>query len=131
MKSSSIAIKKLYPKINSYLGEIDSELKESIKEIKKEYNTMLIEEKVKLLKTICDNENLDFNKMKKYLSEKEIKSIKNIHIMAESKNEVLLDTINIDNNVYFYENRENGKIYDIESKIKGNIINGKPVLIKE
>lgn len=128
---SSIAIKKLYPKINSYLGEIDSELKESIKEIKKEYNTMLIEEKVKLLKTICDNENLDFNKMKKYLSEKEIKSIKNIHIMTESKNEVLLDTINIDNTVYFYENKENGKIYDIESKIKGNIINGKPVLIKE
>ena len=124
------SVKELYPKINSLLGEIDNEMKESIKKIKKDYINIMTQEKIDLLKNICENEKLDFNEMKKkYLTEKEIKFIKEKSNIIEFKNEILLDTISINNTTYYYENKENGSIYDNKSKIVGSIKNGQPVLI--
>lgn len=129
MKTSEY-LKELYPKVNSLLGEIDNEVKESIKKVKKEYTTALIEEKINFLKLICEGEGLNFNDLKnKYLTEKENKFIKQQVETIEVSNESLLDTIKINGKTYFYENKEKGLIYDSKTnKPVGVIKNGEPIL---
>ena len=123
-------MKEIYPKINSLLGEIDNEIKESIKKMKKEYNTSLIEEKISFLKKICDGEELDFASLKdKYLNDKEKKLIKEQVEIKEVSNEILLSSTQINGNQYFYENKEKGNVYDNKSKIVGIVKNGIPVII--
>ena len=122
-------LKEMYSKINSLLGEIDNEVTETIKKIKKENNKIVIDEKIKLLKIICEGENLDFNdKKNKYLNEKEKKCIKEVINIIEVSNENLLDTIEIDGKTHFYENKEKGLIYDRKTnKPVGIIKNGEPI----
>jgi len=129
MKTSEY-LKELYPKINSLLGEIDNEVKDSIKKVKKEHISALTEEKIRFLKIICDGEGLNFNELKsKYLTEKENKFIKEQIDTIEVSNESLLDTIDIDGKTYFYENKEKGVIYDRKTnKPVGIIKNGEPIL---
>jgi len=124
MKTSEY-LKEMYPKINSLLGEIDNEVKESIKKIKKDYSIALVDEKINFLKIICDGEELNFNELKnKYLNEKEKKFIKEQVNIIDVSNENLLDTIEINNQVYFYENKEKGIIYDKKTnKPVGRITN--------
>jgi NADPH-dependent glutamate synthase beta subunit-like oxidoreductase len=122
-------MKELYPKINSLLGEIDNEVKESIKRMKKEYNTCLIEEKISLLKKICSGEELDFASLKdKYLNDKEKKLIKEQVEIKEVSNEILLSSTQINGTQYFYENKEKGNVYDNKSKIVGSVKNGIPII---
>ena len=122
-------MKELYPKINSLLGEIDNEVKESIKKMKKEYNSNLIEEKISFLKKICEGEGLNFASLKdKYLNDKEKKLIKEQVEIKEISNEILLSSIQIDGLQYFYENKEKGNVYDNKSKIVGSVKNGIPVI---
>jgi hypothetical protein len=129
MKTSEY-LKEIHPKVNSLLGEIDNEIKDSIKKIKKDYANEMIEEKIKLLKEICEGEGLNFNELKnKYLNEKEKKLIKEQVDTIEVSNESLLDTIEINGKTYFYENKEKGVIYDRKTnKPVGVIKNGLPVL---
>lgn len=121
-------IKELYTKVNSLLGEIDKEVLDAITKQKKENNKLLIDEKIKLLKDICDGENLNFNELKhKYLNEKEKKYIKEKINIFEVSNESLLDTFESNGETYFYENKEKGIIYDKKSnKPVGIIKNGEP-----
>lgn len=125
MKTSEY-LKEMYPKINSLLGEIDNEVKESIKKIKKDYNIALVDEKINFLKIICDGEELNFNELKnKYFNEKEKKFIKEQVNIIDVSNENLLDTIEINDQIYFYENKEKGIIYDKKTnKSVGIITNG-------
>ena len=129
MKTSEY-LREMYPKINSLLGEIDNEVKDSIKKIKKEYTNSLVEEKIKFLKIMCEGEGLNFNELKnKYLNEKEKKFIKDQVDTIEVSNESLLDTIEIEGKMYFYENKEKGVIYDRKTnKPVGIIKNGNPIL---
>ena len=123
---TSDTLNNLYSKINSHLGEIDTEMKDNIKKIKKDYNIIITETKIELLKKICENEKLDFNKLKeKYLTEKERKLIKEKKENTELTNEELLSSICINSDHYFYENKENGKIFNKNSKIVGVYKNGK------
>jgi NADPH-dependent glutamate synthase beta subunit-like oxidoreductase len=122
-------MKELYPKINSLLGEIDNELKESIKKMKKESNNYLIEEKISFLKKICEGEDLDFTTLKnKYLNDKEKKLIKEQVEIKEISNEILLSSTQINGIQYFYENKEKGNVYDNKSKIVGSVKNGIPII---
>ena len=128
MKTSD-SMKEIYPKINSLLGEIDNEVKESIKKIKRDFSSVLIEEKINFLKTICNGEDLNFLEMKeKYLNEKEKKLIKEQVETKDFSNEVLLSSVNIDGIQYFYENKEKGNVYDVKSKVVGFVKNGVPML---
>jgi len=118
-------LKELYPKVNSLLGEIDAVMKEDSKKIKKEYINNMTEIKIQFLKEICEGEGLNFDKMKhKYLTDKERKNILDTNELKEIKNEVLLDTISINNKNYFYENKESGIIFDNKSKPVGVYKNG-------
>lgn len=113
------------------LNELDLKLQLTIKKIKKNYQNNLIEEKIKLLMKICDDLNINFDDMKdKYLSQKEL-SILNQDIVKNNTidiNSELLDEIEIEGNKYYYEQKDNGKIFNSQSKPVGNYINGKFIL---
>jgi hypothetical protein len=121
------SLNELYIKVNSQLGEIDAEISDSKKKIKKEINILITDEKLKLLKLISDGEKLNLNDlMQKYLDEKEKKTLnKDCVDILEIKNEDLLDTITIEGKTYFYENKEKGNVYDSKSKCIGVFKNGK------
>jgi hypothetical protein len=125
------SLKELYPHINSLLGDIDTSIKDYTKKIKKDTLNVIIDEKIKFLREICEGEKLNFDELKmKYLSEKERKQIKEIIDLNEIKVEELLDTIDINGTTYFYENKEKGKIYDTKTEIVGEIKEGKHILYK-
>jgi hypothetical protein len=118
--SSLSSLKELYPKINTMLGDIDIEIKDNYKKIKKELMVEVINEKIKFLQYICENEKLNFNEMQqKYLTDKEKKYVKiNINNTIVSDDN-LLDIIEINDVKYYFENKESGNIYDNNSKIIG------------
>jgi hypothetical protein len=94
------------------------------KKIKKEYQQLLIEEKNKLLLKVAEGENLDINDLKKkYLKAKEITITYEINKQLINEEE-LLDKIIIEDTVYYYENKEKGKVFDIENKEVGIFKNG-------
>jgi hypothetical protein len=109
--------------------DINSIIYTYIKNIKKEYKNNLIEEKNKLLLKIAEGEKLDINVLKKkYLKLKE-QNNKNIIIQEGGLNdEELLDMVMIDNIVYYYENKENGIVYNKSNKIVGSYENSKIIL---
>lgn len=124
-------LKELYPHVNSLLGDIDTSIKDYIKKIKKETTITIIDEKIALLKQICEGEELNFDELKmKYLSEKERKQIKEIIDLNEVKVEELLDTVDINGSKYFFENKEKGKVYNIKTEIVGEVKEGKCILYK-
>jgi hypothetical protein len=89
-----------------------------------------------LLKKIAEGENLDYEMLKeKYLksSSKEISDVNNTNIIddqttIDESSEIIFDKIIIDNTNYYYENKENGKIYDSSSNIVGIYKNKKFIL---
>jgi hypothetical protein len=119
-------LKELYPKINSLLGEIDNEIKDSYKKIKIEIQKLIIDEKLKFIKELCEGEKLNYIEMrKKYLNDKEKKLDETKSELLEIQKEELLDTIKINDKMYYYENKENGKIFDSKSKPIGLYKDGK------
>ena len=102
-------LKELHPKINAILGELDAIVKDDTKKIKKEYTKLIMEARISLLKEICEGEELEFSVIKnKYLSEKERKNISETSAISTKEiiNEILLDTIVINNKTYFYYKKE-------------------------
>jgi len=123
-------LKNLRTMFINHMDEIDNELQSQIKKIKEEYNNNIINEKIKLLISICNDENLDFEKIKnKYIKMKDFnKNTIDNHNMEILIDEDLLDKIQINKIDYYYENKENGNVYDMESNIVGVYINGKILL---
>ena len=116
----------LQDKLIKFIEEINMTMYMSIKTIKKEYKNNLIDEKNKLLLEIAEGEKLDINMLrKKYLKPKEIS---NKNISSQDTDEELLDMIIVNDIIYYYENKENGKVFDKNSKIVGNYINSKILL---
>jgi hypothetical protein len=112
------------------LENIDLIIDAYIKKIKKEYTDIVLSEKLKLLIKIAEDEKLDLDAMKfKYLKNKELNScneiIKDTNI---DELEDLLDKINLDDKVYYYDAKEKGKVYDENYKEVGYYKNSKIVL---
>tara|TARA_B110000971_G_C19874552_1_gene437819 strand:- start:307 stop:696 length:390 start_codon:yes stop_codon:yes gene_type:complete len=106
--------------INIHMENFDMIINESLKKIKKEYAQILIDEKHKLIQKIADGENLDINSLKtKYLKSKELTCITNIKTNLLDENEELLDKIIISDTTYYYENKDLGNVFDINSNIVG------------
>ena len=86
-----------------------------------------------LLKKIAEGEDLDYETLKNKYLKTETKTLfdevfekQEQEISTEDTNvseEIILDKIIINGNNYYYENKENGKIYDASSKIVGNYKN--------
>jgi hypothetical protein len=97
-----------------------------IEKVKKEHNKVLLQKMSELISNISSNENLDEIYLReKYLNLKEINEKKEKKVKKEETiEEDLLDQVLIDDIEYFYENKENGKIFDNTSSIVGKFVNG-------
>lgn len=119
--------KKLYlfeNELYSSLCETEKIIEQYIKEIKKEYTQILIEEKNKLLIKIAEGENIDLKILKKkYLKSKEIININKIISLNLIDESDILDKTEIDGIVYYYENKGDGKVYNTKSEEVGKYKN--------
>jgi hypothetical protein len=112
MKKSK-EIKQLQNELLLNMENIDNIISEYMKKIKKEYAQIVIDEKNKLLVKISNGENLDLNTLKnKYLKSKEILSETKVSSSCIDNNEELLDKIVINDKIYYYENKEKGKVFN-------------------
>jgi hypothetical protein len=113
------------------INELDGKLQNQLKNIKQEYQTNVIDEKLKLLLDICNGENLDFVKMKnKYIKSKELNKVLQDETTETKKieEENMLDKIEFNGKQYYYESKENGMIYDMDSNLVGIYKNGSIIL---
>lgn len=109
------------------ITELDSKIQLQLKKIKLEYQRNVAEEKIKLLLAVCNGEELDFDSIKnKYLKSKELNNVSEEESLKENiLEEELLDKINISGKQYYYEAKEKGLVYDLNSKPVGIFKNGK------
>jgi hypothetical protein len=109
------------------ITELDSKIQQQLKKIKLEYQRNVAEEKIKLLLAVCNGEELDFDSIKnKYLKSKELNNVSEEESLKENiLEEELLDKINISGKQYYYEAKEKGLVYDLNSKPVGIFKNGK------
>jgi len=101
---------------NELLKQIET-LNDSIqlyqKKIKKESSIIIIEEKIKLLQKISENEKIDLNYLKsKYLKSKELQNLNNVTVTSNNNSEELLDKVEVNGIIYYYENKEKGKVFN-------------------
>jgi hypothetical protein len=112
------------------INNLNESLQNDLKGVKKEYQDKVLEEKIKLISNISIGEGLDFEILKeKYLKNKELNSSKkycNTEIKIIEEN--LLDKIEINGIEYYYENKNKGNIYDINSNNVGIFEEGKFLL---
>jgi hypothetical protein len=125
-------LKNLHIDFIDIINHLDDKLQSNILDIKKEYQHNITDEKIKLLIAVCNGEGLDFDKIKeKYLKTKELMQI-NFDIPNEETSvieENLLDKLVIDGKEYYYEHKDKGIVYDIESKQVGIYVEGKIIFV--
>jgi len=112
-------------------NKLYSELQDSIKEIKQEYNQTIIDEKIKLLIEICNGEELNIDEIKnKYLKPKELSSLEpiSVHKNIITIDDDLLDKIVIDNQSYYYTPIKDSIVYNTNNQPVGQYKNGSVVL---
>jgi hypothetical protein len=118
-------IKELYNTFVKHVNNLDSELQEHLKKIKLDNKDLILHEKKKLLAEISKGENLNYKLLKKkYLS---ILPENNIESDSDNESPVLNKTI-INDIDYYYENKENGNIYNMNTEIVGSFINKKFII---
>jgi hypothetical protein len=100
--------------IDENLETLTKQLSEYYKKIKKEFSKILLEEKYALLNKIAEGENIDINILKsKYLKSKDLIILnENTEKANEVYSEELLDRIEYNGIIYYYENKEKGKVFD-------------------
>ena len=121
MKKSKV-LKEYEKERDSILIESYQELDMKLQKINKKFVKELeLEISLDILERLCEGEKLNFDKMKKkYLN------IKNTETCTDTSSESsILDKIEIDGKEYFYETKEKGKVYNMESKQVGVYKSGK------
>jgi hypothetical protein len=111
--------------------DLENKINNEIKEIKNDYIKLVAEEKIKLLSDICNHLNLNFDELKlQFLKPKELNLIliETTETISEDINESLLHNTIINDNKYYYEQKEKGNVYDINSKIVGIVKNNQIIL---
>lgn len=111
--------------------ELLNKINAKSKEIKIEIAKLVAEEKIKLLSNICEKYNLNFDELKtQFLKPKELNLIliETTEIMSEDINESILNNCVINNNKYYYEQKEKGNVYDTNSQIVGMVKNNQVIL---
>jgi len=122
-------LKKLDKIISNGFNDLYSIFQEEIKEIKKEHNNILIEEKIKLLMLICNGEKLNLDDIKKkYLTDKEINLLEEnkIEILNSCEDDTLLDKIKIDDKDYYLSKSK--IVYNINNEVIGVYKDGKIIM---
>jgi hypothetical protein len=125
--SKTKELKSIKLKLATVLETVDTIINQDLKKLKKEYQQKVLEEKTQLLIKIAEGEKLDLNLLKsKYLKSKELHNIDETSLLVDT--EELLDRIIINGNTYYYENKEKGKVYDMNNKEVGHYKNNNIIL---
>jgi hypothetical protein len=104
--------------------EFDKLLQEADILTNEEHQKILLDDKLKLLYQISQDEKLDFELLKnKYLNITTEK--KEINSKISNKDDELLNSVIINKITYYYEPKDNGNIYNDKSQIVGSYINNK------
>ena len=123
-KQKELQLSSIHDIFSNYTTELEVQLKEQIKILQQEYNNNIIEAQINLLMEICEDNNFNFNDYKdKYIKKKNCSDSKLIKIDEEVLNRII-----IDNTIFYYENKENGNVYNASSKIVGSVHNNKIIL---
>ena len=117
-------------KIEENLEGLTKQVSEYYKKIKKEYSKNLLDEKYILLNKIAEGEHIDINILKsKYLKSKDLISLNENQIKnSEESSEELLDRIEYNDKIYYYENKDKGKVYD-SNYIEVGIFKNKSIIL--
>lgn len=120
-------------KLNEDVEILSTQLPEYIKKIKKELNKIIADEKLQLLFKISEDYNIDINTLKsKYLKSKELNILNKNNIKLNTDiEEELLDKIEYNDSIYYYENKEKGKVYNINNVEVGIFKNNKILFNEE
>jgi hypothetical protein len=88
--------------------------------LKKEYEKDILTKQIKLLEEIAEKEDLDII----YLKETYLETTKKVKKEKETINieEPLLEKITFKGKEYFYENKDNGNVYDDKSTVVGKYV---------
>jgi len=90
-----------------------------IDDIKKEYDSNYNKSIDSLLKKIAEGENLEYNYLKEKYVLKNEDSLEGIMLEEEEDSLELFDKVVINDISYFYENKEGGKIFNMEAEEVG------------
>ena len=105
--------------------ELELRIYDQIKKLNQEHSNNILEAQLSLLAEICEDKKLNFNECKqKYINKKNITD----GSKSSKPDEEILTKININNSIYYYENKENGNVYDLSSKIVGILNNNKIII---
>ena len=125
-------LKNLHSDFVDIINQLDEKVQDNLSKIKKEYQHNITEEKVRLLIAICNGEGLDFDKIKgKYLKAKELSQTNFDTPIQETTviEEDLLDKVVVNGKEYYYEQKEKGIVYDMDSKPVGIYNAGKIIFV--
>lgn len=124
MKKSSV-FKKIKEGNESIISTLE-DLPKQIKKIHSHYEKELLKYTNDLISRIALGENLDEIELKdKYVKKKKKKAKENIKEENEEMDqEIVLDQVTLEGEVYYYENKENGLIYNSNSETVGKYKNG-------
>lgn len=117
-----IKLKKI-KKLENMITQFNSDILNELHKLKKEHAQIIIESQSDIISEICKGENLNESEIKKkYLKIKPKKE----KIIDEDKtdSEQLLNHIVKDGNDYFYENKNNGNVFDNMNKHVGSYVSG-------
>ena len=99
--------------VEENMETLSKQLVDYYKKIKKEFSKILLEEKYALLNKIAEGENIDINLLKsKYLKTKDLITLNESIKTTEVCSEELLDRMEHKGIIYYYENKEKGKVFD-------------------
>lgn len=118
----------LQQELLSHIEIMETLTNQYIKKIKQEYAEIIFDAQVKLLQKVASGENLNAEKLRqKYLKNKKML----VKLPDNINNEDLLDKIEINGNTYYYENRENGSVFDVEYKQVGLYLDNQIIFTKK
>ena len=123
-KQKELQLSSIHDIFLSHNTELELRILDQIKKLNQEHNNNILEAQLSLLAEICEDKNLNFNECKqKYINKKNI-----IDSKPNKINEEILTKIIINGNVYYYDNKENGNVYNLSSKIVGILNNNKIII---
>lgn len=107
--------------VEENLNNVREQIGDYYKKIKKEFTKTLIEEKYQLLIKIAEGEKLDINMLKtKYLKAKELLNLsESLNKTENIESEELLDRVEHNGKIYYFENKEKGLVFDSDYKEVG------------
>ena len=97
------------------VDECTKEIKAELEKVKREHQKIVLESNSKLISEIAKGEDLDeFKLIEKYLKKSKVK---NVETPAEESSESISELLNhtsLNGNDYYYEDKPNGKVFNIK-----------------